>query len=1240
MNKLFTKIAGLTLGLAMAIGVGVAVGSKSSDVKTAEAASSIGTASINLGTAAAVTGRWAAGKGKNTTNANSSCDTAWAVPNPDSGAHTYTDTTKSEDQNGQNWTVTFTYTGAYSVSYTGGASGTANMQFGKKNNPATVLKFESSVLTTQMKLTSFSCMYGGAGSGSGNVSKGLGTLYYDSNSLKLGDKISGTNTHTVTWTGEQIINAGSKLMISFSEIEHGFKVYYFSYTFENASTNPTVTLSKSGGNKVMLSKDGGATSVNGFVASSTNITNPVYKWEILNAAPSSDIVSLTSGTGTSPSSLTVSGAGSFDVKVSARASASEDIPASYTACNSNISITVVAYGGSLSWTSRSSMTFKEGMGFDFSATTIKHQMNDEDSQVAYTSQELSTLDIYMGENANNLTKVDSAVIASLTSSDSINGKFYKLVDTIRGIESSATSVTNITFTAKATVELTANGGINTIEPTQVLYLKATISTTGWGGSLASTNPFTSSNTAVATVESTGKVTAVAVGTSTITVTLENGNTDTFEVTVQNKVTFTPEQMVKMLSENNITTNSYRYHNKANTAVTVYYRTEGYYKNDYIYQDSSMTGNNKVKLYGTATNPTGKSLTLGCFAVIKSLGFMYYGGDAEFNTYTIESITSPAVESFDITGASEVYKGEGLQLGVANFQPNGAEQTVTWSVNGGATITSAGLFTASSSGVYTVTATSTTSSAKAETHEIHVYEYKETALTLKTSPKTTYYTGQSVESDLVSAVVSYKCGNADYTPTSTPTVSLTTTYSYGGSSLTNATFNNKHDAATLTIASATVRLTLDNQTTKDFDVETSLSVSNVVVYDIEIDLDNTTISPSKTGFKFGEAFTHEGNIHIVYKNGYGSRDVALNHETVLVDEPDMEKLGTQTVLVVVDDTDYTGESLLEVGSYSITVTNVGSSMEYPAINVGNDIEDDYFYKGEMPENWTETNAGSNYTSHTPYCLKMDDTGDLITCTFPDKSFTKAKTIAAELYVKTIGGSSSSKFTVSALNKDGEEIPTGTIAFVQTNGTGTTQNAEVTCSASLTNNSGVEVYGIQFKFVKGSNVGVSGGLVQADATKNVELIESQALAMAEYLSEFKTCVSGWNSRNDIKTLVSEYNAMHDDAKTIFETLTITDYDWEKESEYNINTHTYGSGTASRNGVSAIQKLKDMVATYNSSLEQGEQQLVLNTPSGSFSSYSAISLGAIISSNSATLIIIIASIVSLAAIGGYFLFKKKRQ
>ena len=38
MNKFFTKIAGLTLGLAMAIGVGVAVGSKSSDVKRADAA--------------------------------------------------------------------------------------------------------------------------------------------------------------------------------------------------------------------------------------------------------------------------------------------------------------------------------------------------------------------------------------------------------------------------------------------------------------------------------------------------------------------------------------------------------------------------------------------------------------------------------------------------------------------------------------------------------------------------------------------------------------------------------------------------------------------------------------------------------------------------------------------------------------------------------------------------------------------------------------------------------------------------------------------------------------------------------------------------------------------------------------------------------------------------------------------------------------------------------------------------
>ena len=233
MKNSFAKIIGATLGVALAIGV--AVGANNKAATELNAATTIGTASFNLGSNANVTNRWAPGKGIGAANSNSTVEEAWAKPSPDDGSHSYTDTMANADGNGQKWTVTYSYTGAYSVSYTGGAAGTANMQFGKASNPPTTLTFVSSAFTKAMVLSSFSCKYGDAS----NASTIRGSLYYDSTLITTGDKTSSSSneTKTVSYTaGSLVIPAGSALKVMFSDMANGVKIYEVSYTLTEKFT--------------------------------------------------------------------------------------------------------------------------------------------------------------------------------------------------------------------------------------------------------------------------------------------------------------------------------------------------------------------------------------------------------------------------------------------------------------------------------------------------------------------------------------------------------------------------------------------------------------------------------------------------------------------------------------------------------------------------------------------------------------------------------------------------------------------------------------------------------------------------------------------------------------------------------------------------------------------------------------------------------------------------------------------
>ena len=244
MNKFLTKITGASLAIAMMIGVGAGL-NVVKQAKEVNAATTAGTATITLGSAAA--GRWAVGQGSGT-NTNSTANPAWSKPSPDSGSHTFTDVTNSDDANGLKWTATYAYTGAYSITRNGGD--TPNVQFGKSSNPPTTLTFVSSALSQTMTLSAFNCKYGGA-AGSATIK---GSLYVDNTSIAVGNKITGTGTTTVSYTtGTQVVQAGSVLKVVFSDMANGVKVYNFSYTlaaYGGEQTGHTVSFNTNGGSAV------------------------------------------------------------------------------------------------------------------------------------------------------------------------------------------------------------------------------------------------------------------------------------------------------------------------------------------------------------------------------------------------------------------------------------------------------------------------------------------------------------------------------------------------------------------------------------------------------------------------------------------------------------------------------------------------------------------------------------------------------------------------------------------------------------------------------------------------------------------------------------------------------------------------------------------------------------------------------------------------------------------------------
>lgn len=199
MNKLFTKIIGVALGLTMAIGVGVAVGN-SRDAVAVHATTSTGT--IKFGSASG------------STAVNSTSVTG-------------------DDSLGNTWTIT---TVTSSSSFTQNAS---YSQIGSSKQPAKSIT-ATTTLNSSQTISAFSAKFGGFSGTAGSIT------------LKVGDTSVGTGS--LSTTSDVIVSAsntttsGTVLTVTVTGISKGVKFYYVSYSYESgpSKTTTTTTISAAG----------------------------------------------------------------------------------------------------------------------------------------------------------------------------------------------------------------------------------------------------------------------------------------------------------------------------------------------------------------------------------------------------------------------------------------------------------------------------------------------------------------------------------------------------------------------------------------------------------------------------------------------------------------------------------------------------------------------------------------------------------------------------------------------------------------------------------------------------------------------------------------------------------------------------------------------------------------------------------------------------------------------------------
>ncbi len=655
--------------------------------------------------------------------------------------------------------------------------------------------------------------------------------------------------------------------------------------------------------------------------------------------------------------------------------------------------------------------------------------------------------------------------------------------------------------------------------------------------------WTSSDTNVATVNSSGLVTAVAPGSATINATTADGSfQDTSAITVESvtPVTSISVSLASATISSGATTQATETVLPAEATVKA------------VTWSSSNTSIATINSSGLVTaNSSGLAGTSVIRATATDGSGVYGEATVTVSPVAVTGVTvSPA--SATITGLTNTQ-----QLTATITPSNATNKSVFWSSSNMsiATVNGSGLVTSVAGGSVTITVT-TDDGAYTATASITVNYVAVSSFNLSTNSATLYTSGTYKTISLT----------ATFSPANATNQGITWSSSYPSI----ASVNSSGLVTGLTPGFATITATSNDNNAITATAEitvVALTVTNVVI----------KTSPSKTTFALGENIYSPDMVLTLTYNDSTTADVTSGY---LLTGYNAKQLGNQTITVT-----YPGYSGTNP-TYSILVTNVGSTTPTTAT----DLYISEYIEGSSNNKAIEIYNGTGIgVDLSNYKIRVHSNGStsVSNITLGTSTLANGDTYViahpsanAQIYALANSTSSSVDFNgddAVSLYKVSSNTNIDVIGTIGTDPgtafTGQAANGDgSTLDKTLTRTANIYQPTQTFKFQEW-NVAVNDTTSNLDSHTFTPLTAAeQSQAYADFLEQFATCTL--DGPTSIPTLIAEYNAMTATSKTAFASLNVSDYD---NDAYLANGSTYASLTRTAT-VNAKTKLDKIVALYN--------------------------------------------------------------
>ncbi len=712
-----------------------------------------------------------------------------------------------------------------------------------------------------------------------------------------------------------------------------------------------------------------------------------------------------------------------------------------------------------------------------------------------------------------------------------NGKYMRVEEVKISFTEGTRAVTAISLTPE-------NATITGVGNTQ--QLTATISP---NNATNQSITWTSSDTNVATVNSSGLVAAVATGSATITATTADGSfQDTSAITVESvtAVTSISVSLASATISSSATT-------QATETVLPAEAT--------IKAVTWSSSNTSIATINSSGLVTANSSGLAGNSVIRATAT---DGSGVYGEATV-TVSPVAVTGVSVSPASATITGlSNTQQLTATITPsNATNKSVLWSSSNTsiATVNGSGLVTSVAGGSVTITVT-TDDGAFTSTSSITVNYVALSSITLSTNTATLYTSGTYKTLSLT----------ATFSPANATNQGITWSSSYPSI----ATVNSSGLVTGLTPGFATITATSNdnNAITATSEITVvALTVTNVVI----------KTNPSKISFALGENIYSPDMVLTLTYNDSNTADITSGY---LLTGYNAKQLGNQTITVT-----YPGYSGTNP-SYSIVVTNVGSATPTTATDLFISEYIEGSSNNKAIEIYNGTGIGVDLSN---YKIRVHSNGNTSVSNITLGTSTLA---SGDTYVISHSSANAQIFalansTSSSVDFNGDDavslykVSSNTnIDVIGTIGTdpGTAFTGQAangdgsTLDKTLTRTNNIYQPTQTFKFQEW-NVAANDTISNLDTHTFTPLTAAeQSQAYADFLEQFATCTL--DGPTSIPTLIEEYNAMTASSKTTFASLNVSDYD---NDAYLANGSTYTSLTRTAT-VNAKTKLDRITSLYN--------------------------------------------------------------